>query len=81
MDQDSEPLHILIKTGRTGSVNKIIVENSGADFRPAETDEPHIALNNIRQRLEMMCGGDMTIKPRKEGGTVVTVVIPNHIEQ
>ena len=54
-----------------------IVENSGADFDPQDDNEPHIALNNIRQRLEMMCGGSMTIKPRVGGGTIVTVTIPD----
>ena len=78
MDPDSEPLQIFIRTSRTGSGSKIIVENSGADFEPARTKEPHIALENIRQRLEMMCGGSMTIQPREGGGTVVTVVIPDN---
>ena len=77
MDQDSEPLHIFIKTDRTGTDREIIVENSGADFDPQDDNEPHIALNNIRQRLEMMCGGSMTIKPRVGGGTIVTVTIPD----
>ena len=80
MDQDAGPLHILIKTGVTGSGNVISVENSGADFEPHETNEPHIALNNIRQRLNMMCGGDMTIRPREGGGTVVTLLIPDNSE-
>ena len=80
MDQDSEPLHILIKTGRTGSGNEIIVENSGADFEPADDNEPHTALKNIQERLEMMCGGSMTIKPRTGGGTVVTIMIPDSNE-
>ena len=81
MDQDSEPLHIFIKTCRAGSGSRIIVENNGADFEPADDDKPHIALNNIRQRLEMMCGGSMTIKSREGGGTVVTVVIPGSSER
>ena len=38
--------------------------------------EPHIALANIQQRLEMMCGGKMTIMPRGGGGSVVKVTIP-----
>ena len=76
MDQDSEPLHVFIKTDRTGTDSVISVENTGADFDPRDDSEPHIALNNIRQRLEMMCGGSMTIKPRAGSGTVVTVTIP-----
>ena len=76
MDQDSEPLHILIRTNRTVSGNEIIVENNGTDYKPADDSEPHIALKNIQQRLEMMCHGKMTIMPRKEGGTAVKVTIP-----
>ena len=76
MDPDSEPLHIVIRTSRTDSGSEIVVENTGADFEPADDSEPHIALNNIRQRLEMMCHGKMTITPREGGGTVVRVTIP-----
>ena len=76
MDQDSEPLHIVIRTRRTDSGNEIIVENNGADFKPADDKEPHIALENIRQRLEVMCNGNMMIMPREGGGTVVKVIIP-----
>ena len=76
MDQDSEPLHIVIRTRRNDSGNEIIVENNGADFKPADDKEPHIALENIRQRLEVMCNGNMMIMPREGGGTVVKVTIP-----
>ena len=76
MDQDSKPLYIFIRTARTDSGSEIIVENNGTDFEPADDSEPHIALSNIQQRLEMMCRGKMTIAPRKEGGTVVKVTIP-----
>ena len=76
MDPDSGPLHIAIRTRGTDSGSEIIVENSGADFEPADDSEPHIALKNIQQRLEMMCGGRMTITPREGGGTAVKVTIP-----
>ncbi|MBO7670530.1 MAG: histidine kinase [Oscillospiraceae bacterium] len=76
MDPDGDPLHIQIRTRRTDSGSEITVENSGASFEPADDGEPHIALGNIRQRLEMMCRGQMTITPREGGGTVVQVTIP-----
>ena len=76
MDPDAEPLHIWIRTSGTDSGSEITVENSGASFEPADDGEPHIALGNIRQRLEMMCRGQMTITPREGGGTVVKVTIP-----
>ena len=76
MDPDSEPLHILIRSRRANSGNIIIVENNGTDFKPADENEPHIALNNIQQRLEIMCRGKMTIAPRRGGGTLVKLTIP-----
>ncbi len=71
------PLHLSIRTRETSLGSEIIVENDGADFNAAkENNEPHIALSNIRQRLEIMCGGTLTIVPRDGGGTIVKVTIP-----
>ena len=42
----------------------------------ADNDEPHIALNNIKERPQMMCGGSLSIAARESGGTVVTVFVP-----
>jgi LytS/YehU family sensor histidine kinase len=77
MDPDSAPLLISIRTRSTGSGSEIIVENTGADFEPADDSAPYTALENIQQRLEMMCRGKMAITARKGGGTVVTVTIPS----
>lgn len=76
MDPDGEPLHISIRSRQTNSGSEIIVENTGADFEPADNNEPHIALSNIEHRLKLMCNGELAIKPREGGGTVVTVTIP-----
>ena len=76
MDQDGNPLHIFVKTRQTDNGSEITVENDGPDFAPADDNEPHIGLENIRQRVEMMCKGTLTITPREGGGTVVTVFIP-----
>ena len=71
------PLHLSIRTRETSLGSEIIVENDGADFNAAkENNEPHIALSNIRQRLEIMCGGTLTILARDGGGTIVKVTIP-----
>ncbi len=58
---------------------EIIVEDDGVGFDQAcsaDDNDPHIALNNIRQRLEMMCKGKLTIAPRDGGGTAVKITIP-----
>ena len=76
IDPYAGPLHISIRTRQTSDGCEITVENNGAGFDPAASnDEPHIALANIRQRLQMMCGGELTIAPRDGGGTVVTMTI------
>ena len=80
MDPDSAPLRISIRTRVTEAGSEIIVEDNGPGFAPADDEEPHIALTNIRTRLEMMCGGKMTVMPREEGGTSVKVTIPVRFE-
>ena len=77
MDPDGDPLRISIRTRRTDSGVEIVVEDNGPGFDPSDESKPHTTLNNIRQRLEMMCGGNLTITPNEGGGTVVTVTIPD----
>ena len=77
----SGPLHISIRTRRTDAGAEITVEDTGPGFDPSDGSKMHTTLNNIRQRLEMMCGGDMTLQPRAGGGTVVTVTIPDGAAQ
>jgi len=76
MDPDSGPLHITIRTRVADAGSEILVEDNGPGFDPAKDGASNIALPNIRQRLELMCGGKLTILPRKEGGTSVKVTIP-----
>jgi len=75
MDPEYAPLHITIRTRQTDSGSEIIVEDDGPGFAPADNQEPHIALANIRERLQMQ-GGKLTIRPREGGGTIVKVTIP-----
>ena len=76
LDPDGEPLHICIRTRMTGSDSQVIVEDNGSGFEPTNDGDPHIALANIRQRLELMCGGRLVVEPREGGGTKVTVTVP-----
>ena len=81
MDPDADPLHISIRTRKTDSGTHIIVEDNGSGFDPSDESKPHTTLENIRQRLEMMCGGSMTIQSHEGGGTVVTITIPDSTER
>ena len=76
LDPDLEPLFISVSSRQQDGYAEIIVDDSGPGFQPADNDEPHIALANIRERLKMMCNGDLMISSRDCGGTVVTIRIP-----
>ena len=76
-DPYAGPLHVFVWTRKTDSGCEIVVSDDGRGFDPADESEPQLALNNIRQRLELMCGGSLTITPNDGGGTVVTLTIPD----
>ena len=81
MRTTKEPLHISVVTRKTDNAIEIIVEDNGAGYAPADDNEPHIALSNIRRRLDMMCKGKLEITPREGGGTSVKVTIPDQANE
>ena len=52
------------------------MEDDGKGYHDDGGDSPHIALKNIKERLEMMCGGVLVISSREGGGTSVKITIP-----
>ena len=76
MISSNKPIHITIKTRKTDTANKIIVEDDGPGYKKTDNNEPHIALNNLYQRLEMMCNGTIEISSNEMGGTSVEIIIP-----
>ena len=68
--------HIIVHTHAVADGAEIIVEDDGVGYHPQSDGEVHIGLRNVRERLEMMCGGTLEIAPRPGGGTVVTVFVP-----
>ena len=81
VDPELDPLRITISTREVNLGSEITVSDTGPGFpenqESAEDEkEPHIALNNIRERLTLMCNGTLTISPREGGGTVVKIFIP-----
>ena len=77
MDLDSEPLRISIRTRQTKTGAEITIADNGHGFDPNNESKPHTTLTNIRQRLEMMCGGSMTILSGSGGDTAVKIMIPS----
>ena len=75
-DPYAGPFRICIRTRKIDSGSEIIVVDNGKGFDMKDDSEPHIALKNIKERLEIMCGGSLTVTPNDGGGTIVTVIIP-----
>ena len=76
LDPELEPLFISVSSRLQDGYAEIVVDDSGPGYKPSDDDQPHIALANIRERLKLMCRGELTISSRDCGGTVVTVRIP-----
>ena len=81
MDPYRGPLYISVRTRNTDSGTEIIVEDNGSGFDLSDENRPHTALDNIRQRLELMCAGTLDVMSRDGGGTTVTVTIPDQKEE
>lgn len=78
---DGGTLNIVIRTRQTTKGIEVIVENTGASFGEIKNDDPHIALNNMRERLRMMCSGTLTVESvrankTEEARTIATIVLP-----
>ena len=71
---------VSVATVREGNVHRITIRDNGAGFDPDQkTDEKetHIGLQNVKNRIEQMCGGKMLLKSEIGRGTSVTLLIPD----
>ena len=58
---------------------KITVTDDGIGFDPtdiSDKDKPHIGIQNVRYRLENMCGGTLTVDSAFGQGAVAVISIP-----
>ncbi len=70
---------ITVRTRRTKEGHEITVQDNGRGFDAgaAETDDgTHIGLRNVRERVEQMCGGNLTVESVIDRGTTVVIRIP-----
>ncbi len=76
----TEPLRVSIKTEKVDNGSVIIVSDTGPGISNKDNGEPHIALNNIRERL-LLINGALQILPNEKGGTIIKVYIPDQIKE
>ena len=70
---------VRVSAHRTGEEHAIVIEDNGCGFdaqAPAAGDDKHIGLKNVRERIETMCGGSVTVESRIGEGTTITIRIP-----
>ena len=70
---------VTISTRETASTYLVTVHDTGNGFDPEHyTDDGkvHIGIRNVRERLERMVGGTLTIESTPETGTTATILIP-----
>ena len=71
---------VKVSTERTENGYDIIVEDNGTGFDPElaeQSDNTHIGLRNIKERIKTMSGGTLLIESTKDVGTKITIHIPN----
>ena len=62
-----------------GDFHKITVSDNGKGFDAAgveKSDSTHIGIRNVRERVEKMCGGTLTVESTVGAGTTVTIRLP-----
>ncbi len=70
--------HIMVRTRYENGSAVIIVEDDGPGFdQNAGNEEGHIGIENVRERLRMLCDGSLTIRSSVTVGTEVVIIIPN----
>ncbi len=70
---------VTVSTVREAGVHRITVCDNGVGFdlkQKKTTEESHIGLQNVKERVEQMCGGSMILKSEIGKGTGVTLLIP-----
>lgn len=86
VDSSKPPVHIRIRSFKTDDGSKVVIEDDGVNEGETvdidvdgETPDKHehVGLRNVADRLEILCGGTLTVSHRDGGGTIATVFIPD----
>ena len=71
---------VVIATRETPDRYEITVKDNGPGFDPEmqqkDQGSSHVGIQNVRQRLAQMCGGELKIESIPGAGTCVTIALP-----
>ena len=68
-----------VSTRLSEGFHEIVISDNGIGFDAAalsDIDGDHIGINNVRERVEKLCAGTMTVESEIDKGTTVTIRIP-----
>ena len=78
VDSSKPPVHIRIRSMQTNGGSAVVIEDDGVGVTGTLSDDGgHVGLQNVADRLQILCGGTLTVSPRPDGGTIVTVFVPD----
>ncbi len=72
---------VTVSSRTTDRFHEIVISDNGKGFDTAllkTADGTHIGVRNVRERIEKMCGGTLTVESVIDKGTTVTICIPFH---
>ena len=71
---------VIISTHRYPGYVEVSVADNGRGFVPGElpddSSKSHIGISNVRERLRLVCGGELRIESEPGKGTIVTILLP-----
>ena len=70
---------VLITSRLTGIAHEIVIQDNGPGFDVKQVEianGSHIGIRNVRERLEKMCGGSLTLESKIGEGTVAIIRVP-----
>lgn len=79
----SEGGKITIKTWEDETYWYLCVHDNGIGFDPTyvtNDGRSHIGIQNTKQRITIMCHGELHVESSREHGTNVTITLPKHFE-
>ena len=71
-------------TRKQNGFHELLIRDNGVGFDTAKfesSDRSHVGLRNVRERIESMCAGTLTVESRIGEGTTVTIRIPAGTEK
>ena len=75
---------VTVSTAREAGGHRVTVTDNGVGFDPKQqpsTEELHIGIRNVKERVEKMCGGELILTSEVGEGTSVTMLFPDRSQR